>query len=194
MFYDYADAVSAFINKKLIRLFAGLKTVLPIDEINLLGSVNAVYEEADKILRQKLLHIAKKTYRELGGEDTVDEIWLNKFLNTVNPTTGYIYVNEVDRKRSRCFESLIASSNKAKDVKTALRYFSAMATQYTIDVADAAAVEAYKSQGVKKVRWRSYTDHKVCKTCLERDRKIYNIDKIPSKHWNCRCWLEKVKE
>ena len=68
MFYDYADAVSAFINKKLIRLFAGLKTVLPIDEINLLGSVNAVYEEADKILRQKLLHIAKKTYRELGGE------------------------------------------------------------------------------------------------------------------------------
>lgn len=194
MFYDYSDAVSAFLNKKFIRIFLRLKTILPIDEINLLDSVNLIYEEAEKITKQKLLHIAKKKYRELGGEDTIDEIWLNDFLSNVNPTTGYIYLNEVDRKRSRCFESLVKSQNRAKDVKTALRYYSAMVTQYTIDVADAAAVEAYKSQGIKKVRWCSYTDYKVCKTCLERDEIIYDIDKIPSKHWNCRCWLEAVKE
>lgn len=194
MFYDYSDAISAFLNRKFIRIFAKLKTRLPIDEINLLESVNLVYEEAERITKKKLLQIAKRKYRELGGEDTIDEIWLNDFLGSVNPTTGYIFLNEVDRKRSRCFESLVKSQNRAKDVRTALRYYSSMATQYTIDVADAAAVEAYRSQGVKKVRWRSYADYKVCKTCFERDKKIFDINKLPSKHWNCRCWLEAVKE
>lgn len=194
MFYDYSDAISALLNRKFIRVFAKLKTRLPIDEINLLESVNLVYEEAEKITKKKLLQIAKRKYRELGGEDTIDVIWLNDFLGSVNSTTGYIFLNEVDRKRSRCFESLVKSQNRAKDVRTALRYYSSMATQYTIDVADAAAVEAYKSQGVKKVRWRSYADYKVCKTCFERDKKIFDINKLPSKHWNCRCWLEAVKE
>ena len=60
-----------------------------------------------------------------------------------------MYLHEVDRKRSRFAESLIASDTKTKEVETALRYWSAMVTQYAIEVTDAAVKQAYIDDGIK---------------------------------------------
>ena len=66
-----------------------------------------------------------------------------------------------------------------------------MTATYADLVADEATLQAFKDAGVKRVRWRTEEDEKVCKYCRPLDGKVFDIDKVPPKqHWGCRCWFE----
>ena len=191
--YEYTDKIISTMNKRFIRIMDRLKRRLAsIDEISaLLTESEQTIAELDYITRNMLLKAAKKAYKDNGGRlDTIDEMWLNAYLNGLSPVTKYSYTNEVDRKRSRFFETLAASDKDPKELKTALRLWSHMAGEYALEVTDLAVLQAYMENGVEKVRWITEMDGRECSECASRDDMIYLIHNVPPKpHWGCRCIL-----
>lgn len=190
--YEFTDRIISVLNQRLIDIFNRLKSLSAFDEIHTLQSVQTAYAESDDLVRQYLLILAEYIYKEHSAEDKthINGLWLFEILNDYDPVTKYVYVNEVERKRARLFESLVASANPSAEIDTALRLFSAMARQYALTVTDKAALQAYRDNGEIKLRWVTTPDDRRCKVCAERDGKIYDIRNIPPKpHIGCRCIL-----
>ena len=191
--YDYADKALVILLKHFIEMFDGLKMNFFLDELNVFEKVNSLYDELDELSQMWLTNIAARAYKDAGGVDNsfINRLWLTEnVLEAYDPVTKYVYTNEVDRKRSRLAESLIASDNKAEEIDRALRLWSSMISQYTITAVDTATLTAYKSIGVNEVMWKSVKDGRRCKICVERDGKVYPIDEVPPKpHIGCRCYL-----
>lgn len=191
--YDYSDKITAFLIKCFIEMFDSIRAEIFFDEKSVFDTVNKIYEKLDDFSQEWLTQIASKAYKDAGGEDNsfINRQWLTEnILEEYDRVTKYVYTNEVDRKRSRLIESLIASDNKADEIDRALKLWSAMISQYAITAVDVATLTAYKSLGVREVVWRSIKDGKQCGVCLSRDGKVYLIDEVPPKpHIGCRCYL-----
>lgn len=194
-FYKETDKTIISLNRLAIRRFreaqreAGL---MKWDELTVIRVVKKLYKDLAADNRKAFLELARKVYNgvEPHGDKRPDGDWLDAFLLEYGPVTKYVYLHEVDRKRDRTTEAIIASTDKAKEFRRGLLYWGQMTAQTCLDVTDAAALKAWKDAGVKKVRWITERDEKVCKTCRGRDGKVYPIDKVPSKsHWGCRCHL-----
>jgi SPP1 gp7 family putative phage head morphogenesis protein len=191
--YEYADKVVSFLNVRFIEMFGKVKSMSSFDELNMLQSVKELYREADELVRKMLYQIAVFAYENAEGEDVsgITEQWLvDVVLEAYDPVTKYSYINEVERKSSRLYESMMASDDRVKEVDTALRYWSSMVEQYAIITTDAATLQAYHDSGVVKVLWVSVKDNRRCSECISRDGNVYNLDDVPPKpHWGCRCYL-----
>lgn len=190
--YKYTDKIIRYLNERYVELFSRLKGLASIDELNVIGSVNALYAELNALVRRMYLEIAKHAYQAQRGGDLcpINEIWLNEFLEAYDPVTKYVFTHEVDRKRARLIEAMIASGMAAAEVDSAMRSWSLMSTQYAVEINDAANLQALKDSGVQEVVWMTEPDDRRCKECLKRDGQVYNIDNVPSKpHIGCRCYL-----
>ena len=195
MNYNYADREVRHIESLLIGSFFRLKGLVSFDELNILQSVNSLYSKADGIIRQGLLRIARQAYRAAAKEEqrSIDFGWLSLLLMGYDPVSKYVFDNELDRKRSRLIEAMIASRDKPGEVSAALRGVSLMVRIYAIRVADEATLQAYKDCGVEYVRWVAEKDGKTCPCCRERSGKVYRISELPPKpHPHCRCRYERV--
>ena len=134
----------------------------------------------------------------MAHEDELDDLvglYLLDLLAKPSPVTGYAYDTEVLRKRDRAKEAIVSSPTKlqkqvAFDKHT--KYFAVQTAFYVDIVSDDAAVRSMDLAGIKRVRWNTQMDNKVCDTCKARDGVIYPIDKVPGKHPRCRCWLSPV--
>ena len=193
--YEYADKVILFMRKRYIEIFNKYRSSLKIDELNVLNGSAKMYEELERVAEKGLLKIARRYYRGFGGKkNDIDRDWLLDFLEDYEPTVKYVYLHEVDRKRARFAEELIATANKSEAFRTAMRYWNDMVTQFAILTADKAALTAFKDSGVKKVKWYTVPDERRCDTCGELHGKVFSIDKVPPKpHWRCRCYLIPVR-
>ena len=110
-----------------------------------------------------------------------------------DPTSKYIYQNEVDRKRARFVEGVLSSDFPMEEVKASQRLWIAMNKVFADEVTFQTMIKAYKDSGVKRVRWVTSPDERRCATCGAMHGKVFHIDKVPSKpHRNCRCWVEVV--
>ena len=129
-----------------------------------------------------------------------DEAFIAAILAAYNPTTGYVYENEADRKRARLAEALIAAViaglrlNYRKELKKFANLWHTQTKQYAISVVDNTRIETFRKNGIRRVRWETQKDERVCAECGARDGKIFDIDKLPEKHYGCRCWLMPVLE
>ena len=85
--------------------------------------------------------------------------------------------------------ALAVAVNKDEEIDKALKFLTLQLAQYADEVVIAATVAAYADADVDYVEWVAMDDDRVCQECDERDGKIYPIDKIPSRHWRCRCIL-----
>lgn len=209
--YENADKVIALMNKEFIKLFRRLKS-LSFDEMNVMSNTKQTYDKADRFARKVYRELVKKVsddvYDMYSDDEEIEysasrtknyDDLLNAILNGYSPTLKYVYSHEVERKRSRCAESIIASAENgqspSKEVDTALRLWTNMTSQYADDIEWEATVDVYKGLGFDKVRWITEKDERVCKVCKERDNKIYNISNIPYRpHIGCRCSVVPVKE
>ena len=193
--YEFTDLVIATINRRLIGMFNRLKG-LNGDKI-IIKAVNELYAELDEMLRKYLLLIARKMYNSINFEDWIEDmavIWLMEQLEAYDPVTKYVYVNEVDRKRARLIEALIASDDKPKEVENAKRLWARQVRQYADNVTEQAVLKAYSDMGIQYVRWQTEEDEKVCRACIKRDGAVYPIKEVPPKpHYGCRCILVEVK-
>lgn len=194
--YEYTDYIIKFLTEQYVELFSKLKSILSIDDTNSLESVDETYSKALDITRRAYALIYKRCYKNARNKelDAPSEDFVLAILDRYDPITKYVFKHEVERKKARLYESIMASSTKAEEVNTGLRYWSKMCSQYAIEITDEATIQAYKDDGIKKVRWITQEDTRVCEICLSRQNEIYDIDNIPPKpHWNCRCYLIPVR-
>lgn len=161
-------------------------------DLGLLVYMEAYAEVQPNITKSENLQKAKKA---------ISEKWLDWIQSEYNPVTKYVYVTEAERKRARFFESLVADAESKQrremenDYRAAENAWIRQTRQAMIDIEDRAAIAAYKDAGVRKVRWISQHDDKVCKECGRLDGLIFAIDAVPDKpHYNCRCTIEPMTD
>ena len=193
--YSKTDKTIAYLNKQYVRLF---RHVASFDELNVIQVSHVIYDEVLRIIEKEAARLVKVVYdsyregAEIAGEEASAFVLL--LLLAYNPVTKYVFKNELDRKRSRFAEGVIASDTPYEEVELAKRLLAKMNKQFLDDVTFDTMVKAYKDDGVERVRWITAVDDRRCAECKSRHRKIYPIDKIPPKpHWHCRCWVEKVQ-
>lgn len=167
--------------------------MMAMDELNVLQASKELYSRLDTSNRTAFLKLARQRYADITGEEDDEKIslaWLLAILFAYNPVTEYIYENEVTRKRERFAESMIASANKLAMIRRAMSLWTNQTAQFLVFVEDAAVLEAYKTLGVKRVRWVTQKDERTCPVCGPMNNKTYDINKVPPKpHHNCRCYL-----
>lgn len=198
MNYDYTDKVIAYIDNRLIEGFSRLKSLVSFDELNVMQDVNALCNSMYVIIRGVFLMLANKVYQDnvrRKGLRELDEQWLDEILNGYDPVSKYVFSSEIDRKRARLIEAIMASSTKSREVDAAMRSLSLMCRIYADRVTDEAVMRAYVDDEEGRVKWVAEKDGKTCPVCLSRDGRIYEIEDLPSKpHINCRCRLERVRK
>ena len=193
--YSKTDKTIAYLNKQFVKLF---RRVTSFDELNVISASYEIYDEALKVTEQEATRLVKSVYDSHRESAVIPAEEAHAFvvalMGAYNPTTKYIYRNELDRKRSRFAEGVISSDAPREEVELAKRLLIALNKQFADDATFDAVVKAYKDDGVKRVRWITAPDDKRCKVCKARHHKIYDIEHIPPKpHLHCRCYVEKVE-
>lgn len=194
--YEKTDKVIAVMYRDAQKRFSDYQNTLPIDEINILKSAKMLLKSLEKkaILWYNIL--AKYYYDFFDGrpsfwkDDTVTD-----YLEEVSdPVTKYVYSNEVERKAERLAEAISADrKNAEKEIRKARRLWMLQTDRYAVAVSDLAQIEAYKSRGVKYVRWITNLDGKECMECHNRNGVVYPINAVPAKpHYGCRCTLKEA--
>lgn len=195
--YKRTDRVIDYLLEEFIKLFNKAKVITHYDELNVISYSKELYTRIDELVKEAFLELAKSTAKEVVdvAEELITMEWLLGILNEYNPLTKYRYETELERKRQRFAEAVIASNeNKEDEIEKALNYISRMVSQYALEVTDSALQVGYEQLGIKEVMWHTEEDDKVCDKCKKMNKKIYPIDKIPIKpHWNCRCYVLPVK-
>lgn len=200
--YEYCDKAIRDMNRRNLRSFDRLKQ-LKFDEVNVLQAVTETYDNSVRLAKKRYQQIAFEAYiaalisalvakakAEDMADDTITEDWVLDMLEDYDPVTLYQFTPEAERKKQRTVEALIASHDKGEAVDRALRLWTLQTTHYAEKSVDEATIDGYKDAGVKKVKWVTADDDRVCKVCKSRDGKIYPIGKIPDKpHYHCRCEL-----
>ena len=193
--YSKTDKTIAYLNKKYAKLFRSLTS---FDELNVIQVSHEIYDEVLQLIELESTRLVKSVYDKyrVGGSISVENAnaIVLALLIAYNPVTKYIFKNELERKRARFAEGVISSDAPREEVELARRLLAAMTRYFEEDATFEALVEAYRDDGVEKVRWITAVDERRCAECKSRHNKIYDIDDIPPKpHRFCRCYVEKVE-
>lgn len=193
--YSKTDKVIAYLNKQYAKLF---RKMTSFDELNVIEVSHEIYDEVERLVEQESTRLVKSVYDSYSEEHTLPVEEASAFVLALmlayNPVTKYVYKNELERKRARFAEGVIASDTPREEIELAKRLLVALNRQFEDDVTFDTVVKAYEDDGVEEVRWVTAVDDRRCKECASRHHKIYPIHKIPPKpHRYCRCYVEKVK-
>lgn len=194
--YSQTDKTTAYLNKQYAKLF---RSVASFDELNVIPKSHEIYDRIYTLVQQEAARLSKAVYKKYKREENETEesfdavAFVLAMLLGYNPVTKYVFTNELDRKRARFAESLIASDTPYEELRRALKQVSGMSAQFMDDVTFETLVQAFRDNGVEKVRWVTSPDDRRCKECAGMHNKIYSIDDIPARpHIHCRCWIEEV--
>ena len=193
--YSRADKTIAYLNKQYAKLF---RRTIAADELNVINASHEIYETAYKLIEQEAARLVKSvygSYRKSANDTEFDPVsFVLVLLLAYNPVTKYVFKNEIERKRSRFAEGVIASNTPRAEVDLAKRLLAGITAQFMDDATFESMVQAYRDNGTEEVRWITAEDDRRCKQCASMHNKIYPINKIPPKpHIHCRCWVEEVR-
>ena len=198
-YYDLADKAVELLNRRAVKRFEDAKDEAArdgFDELNVLEVTRTLYQDLQADNQSVFLELAQERYQETEphGEEPPDLAWLLALLAAYNAVTKYQYTNEVERKRQYTAEGINSSTAKVMEFRRGLHWWANLTSSYADIVTDESTLKAYRDAGVKKVRWITAGDEKVCETCRERNGKVYSINSIPQKpHRRCRCVFEPVR-
>lgn len=162
----------------------------------MLSVTRELYDQLEQDNQSIFLELAQERYQETEphGEEPPDLTWLLALLAAYSAVSKVVYNNEIDRKRGYTAEGINSSTAKVTEFRRGLHYWADFTGQFADEITDEVTLKAYRDAGVKKVRWITAGDEKVCETCRERNGKVYSINAIPPKpHRRCRCIWEAVK-
>lgn len=190
--YRLSDAATELLNRRATKRFEDAKDKAAkdgFDELSVLSVTRELYDQLEADNRQVYLELAQERYHEAEphGEEPPDLAWLLALLAAYNAVTKVIYDNDVDRKRQYTAEGINSSTAKVTEFRRGLHYWADLTSTYADIVTDESTLKAYRDAGVKRVRWVTAGDERVCETCRERNGKVYYINAIPTKHRRCRC-------
>ena len=207
--YELTDALIALLLTQLRKEINRLD-LLGFDELGAPRITKLTTDMLKRLLKDNLkayIEIAEQASEEAADDVKgvsgiavkplkTDEDYVNGILEEYNPVTGYLYYSEAERKRARLAEALIAAvlfglrAEYHKELVKFANLWHTQTLQYGETVVDKTRLDTFKKNGIKRVRWVSEKDNRVCEVCKERDGKIYPIDDIPTKpHYRCRCWI-----
>lgn len=205
--YERAEKKLTQLKRSANNAFRRL-SVLPFDSLNVLETrqqTEKTYSRLDRSNRAAYLEIAQGAYKDavrmydFTPKKEPDKKWILAFLLALNPVTKYLYDKEVERKRLRLAEAMAADREYGNpaglqaDIRTHARAWWRQTEQYAIDIEDAAVLYAFEEAGIEEVKWVAEIDGRECKTCRERNGKVYKINQVPEKpHYLCRCYLVPV--
>nr|DAQ40482.1 MAG TPA: putative head morphogenesis protein [Caudoviricetes sp.] len=192
--YRLADKAIDLLNSRAVKRFEDAKDEAAqkgFDELSVLEVTRTLYQNLARDNQEIFLELAQERYQEAEphGEEPPDLAWL---LAGYSAVTKVIYDNDVDRKRQYTAEGINSSTAKVTEFRRGLHYWADLTATYGDIVTDESTLKAYRDAGVKKVRWVTVGDGKVCEICRERNGKVYSINSIPPKHRRCRCVFEPV--
>lgn len=199
--YEITDRHLAMLTKSIKYRF--LRARATFDELNILESIKKskeLYSSLDKLNREHFKKIAEEVKKEvekeydLSGEGVEALLVVEKALKQYDPKVEYVYNREVERKRARFLESVVATEGQMKSFSRATNAWIFQTKQFADSVTEKTELEVFKANGFKKVRWETQKDNRVCAECRAREGKIYPIDAIPDTHPNCRRILIPIKE
>lgn len=208
--YALADKQLKILQKRMLKMAEKAKQRLLIDDFDELSVIQVVeqlyddlYEDAKKkfieLYELKYIDVTLSVTHKQPKEDLIDqmfEMYVTEILTEPSNVTFYIYDTEVTRKRDRMKESILAVQGKTAklaEVDKGIRIWSRMNVWYMDIVSQEAEIQAMKDAGVKKVQRHEMNDERTCIECMEEDKKIYPINKIPSTHPGCRRYFSIVK-
>lgn len=196
--YRLSDVATELLNRRATKRFEDAKDKAAqngFDELNVLEVTRTLYQDLARDNQEVFLELAQERYQEAEphGEEPPDLAWMLALLAAYNSVTKIIYDNDVDRKRQYTAEGINSSTAKVSEFRRGLHYWADLTSNYADIVTDESTLKAYRDAGVKKVKWITAGDEKVCETCRERNGKVYSINAIPPKpHRRCRCIFEPV--
>lgn len=198
-FYETTEKAIELLNRRATKRFEDAKDEAAqdgFDELSVLSITRTLYDNLSADNEEIFLELAQERYQETEphGEEPPDLAWLLALLAAYNAVTKYQYTNEVERKRQYTTEGINSSTAKVTEFRRGLHYWADLTSNYADIVTDESTLKAYRDAGVKRVRWVTAGDEKVCETCRERNGKVYSINAIPPKpHKHCRCVYEPVR-
>ena len=199
--------------KKLIRREFNRLGVFGFDELNVQRVTRETTSLFGRLMRENerlYLQAAKRAYTDAiatataagykdSGKNRVNATWVLAFLGAYNFVSGYLYESEAERKRLRLAEQMMTAKEYLSrtqyndSVRRSANLWWTQTAHYMLDAVDQATLDGYRDSGVEKVKWNTNIDGRECKTCRERNGKIYPIGNVPPKaHRNCRCYLTPV--
>lgn len=210
--YSKLDKELPAVKNNLRREFNRL-SLMGFDELNVLNTRKTTEQMYSRLSRRnEKLYLDSGYFAYLfafgqasklgfsGERRKIDAKWVDKYLQEYNPVTRYIYAKEVERRRMRLNECILTDrefdsrENFQSDLRRSAAYWWQQTTQYGIGACDAAMLDAFRDSGVKRVRWVTMGDSRVCHECKKRNGVIYDIANVPAKtHYGCRCILEPVR-
>ena len=199
--------------KKLIRREFNRLGVFGFDELNAPRVTQETTSLFDRLMAEnskQYLKVAKDAYANAIAlavaagykkpeSNRINEAWLLGLLAAYNFVSGYLYESEAERKRLRLAEQMMTAKEYQNrtlyndSIRRSANLWWTQAAHYMLESVDTATLDGYKDSGVEKVKWNTNIDGRECKTCRERNGKVYPIDKVPPKaHRNCRCYITPV--
>lgn len=197
--YRLADAATGLLNRRATKRFEDAKDEAAqngFDELSVLSITRTLYDQLEQDNQEIFLELAQERYQEAEphGEEPPDLAWLLALLAAYSAVSKVVYNNEVERKRGYTAEGINSSTAKVTEFRRGLHYWADFTGQFADEVTDETTLKAYRDAGVRRVRWVTAGDEKVCETCRDRNGKVYPINSIPPKpHKHCRCVWEAVK-
>ena len=199
--------------KKLIRREFNRLGIFGFDELNaprVTSETTALFDRLMRENKKQYLKAAQKAYTdavalavaagyENPGKDGITEMWLIGLLGAYNFVSGYLYESEAERKRLRLAEQMMTAKEYQNrtlyndSIRRSANLWWTQTAHYMLDAVDQATLDGYRDSGVEKVKWNTNIDGRECKTCRERNGKVYPIGNVPPKaHRNCRCYITPV--
>lgn len=168
------------------------------------GRDNRVLKRQVKDTFDEIDSRAKNLFRKVANEYyTVTLKDIDQWLDEYYEVTQYVYKNEWERKTERYLEVLLTFRNSNKSFssadmleaqKRAANLIVSQIDEYGVFSVDKAMNKNFKANGVKRIKWNTQKDKRVCEVCRSRNGKIFSVNGAPGKaHYRCRCYYSEVK-
>lgn len=212
--YQQTDRYLKLLREKIRKEFNHL-SVIAFDELNVLKTSKLTQSMFERLMKfnkkqyEKMVHQARlyaitflnAEEKEKESKQRIDEdAMVESVLIAYNLITGYLYKSETERKRLRLAEEMLTAreygdrSYYAKTLNKTANLWFTQSSQYAIEMEDETVKKVWKTAGIKKVKWVTENDNRVCSVCKGLNGQIFEIDNVPPKqHYHCRCTIKPVK-
>ena len=200
--YEYIDENVERLKKQTQTAFNNFRlSLLKFDELNVMQVKTETESLFTKLKRQSnrfytglLNHLAES----MGFEE--DKYDLDELLETYSGTLLYSFSTEMERKRERLFETMVAIDDMSdpdilSQQKKNIRHWNTQVEEFGVDIERNIFLSELRDSGIRKVQWMTAEDERVCTDCSDLNGIVSDIDYVPRRpHIGCRCWLKGVSE
>lgn len=200
--YEYIDENVERLKKQTQTALNNFRlSLLKFDELNVMQVKTETESLFTKLKRQSdrfytglLNHLAES----MGFEE--DKYDLDELLETYSGTLLYSFSTEMERKRERLFETMVAIDDMSdpeilSQQKKNIRNWNTQVEEFGVDIERNIFLSELRDSGIRKVQWMTAEDERVCTDCSDLNGIVFDIDNVPRRpHIGCRCWLKGVSE